>query len=67
MLAPAGRSVKLDSFSYSIEYYANCAYDSLNIYDGSGTNDTRIARLCGSGTTHDVQSTENVLFLTQQT
>ena len=64
VLAPSGRRVKLDSFGYSIEGHNTCTYDGLKIYDGPSTNEKRIERLCGRGTSHEIQSSENTLFLT---
>ena len=62
LLAPIGRRLTINQFSYRIEPHASCKYDGLEIYDGPDEDDM-IVRVCGPGTYQDVQSTGNALFL----
>jgi len=63
IVAPIGRLVKFDTFSYEIEGGSTCQYDALKIYDGSSADSNVIANLCGSNTENGLISTGRALFL----
>ena len=43
----AGKFIKLHIGSFDLEDHSRCGYDKLAIYDGSSTNATLLAALCG--------------------
>ena len=63
--APVGRIVRLDTFSYEIEYgTVDCLWDALRIYDGESASEiNEIAELCGLNSKSGIASTGNSLYL----
>ena len=62
IVAPVGRIVSVDAFSYSINPNSNCYFDVLKIYDGESASSTKIAELCGSNSMSSILSTGTSLF-----
>ena len=59
--APEGAKLKIERFSYHLEYNSVCRYDYLKIYDGPSSSSYRRARLCGAGS-YELTSTTNSLY-----
>ena len=67
-MAPAGRVVRVDTFSYDIQQSSQeiangCWADALKIYDGESASSNEIAELCGTNSKSGIVSTGNSLFL----
>lgn len=46
-----------------VEYHDNCAYDYVEIRDGSEVHSPLLARLCGYKLPEDVRSSSNRMFV----
>ncbi|CAG5895667.1 unnamed protein product [Menidia menidia] len=61
---PNGEAVQIDfEDEFNIEQTASCAYDYLELRDGSTSNSDVIARLCGSTRPSTQHSTQSAMFL----
>uniref|UniRef100_A0A670ZEH4 Metalloendopeptidase n=1 Tax=Pseudonaja textilis TaxID=8673 RepID=A0A670ZEH4_PSETE len=58
-----GYHVGLNFLSFEIERHDNCAYDYLEIRDGSSESDPVIGRYCGYDKPDDIKSTSNKLWM----
>ncbi|XP_070808313.1 bone morphogenetic protein 1 isoform X2 [Pituophis catenifer annectens] len=58
-----GYHVGLTFLSFEIERHDNCAYDYLEIRDGSSESDPVIGRYCGYDRPDDIKSTSNKLWM----
>ena len=63
IVAPVGRVIIVEAFSYEIAFSYKCYEAFLKIYDGEDYSSNNLAELCGSGSKSRIVSKGNSLFL----
>ncbi|XP_051907425.1 bone morphogenetic protein 1-like isoform X2 [Hippocampus zosterae] len=58
-----GHRIRLAFKDIDMEAHLECAYDHLEIFDGSDVRAPRLVRVCGTGKPSPVISSDNALFL----
>ncbi|MGH0159306.1 UNVERIFIED_CONTAM: hypothetical protein FKN15_040677, partial [Acipenser sinensis] len=61
---PAGQVVTLNFLSFDIESHGSCAFDYVEVRDGSSETDALIGKYCGSELPAPITSTSNRLWIT---
>ncbi|XP_041119113.1 dorsal-ventral patterning tolloid-like protein 1 isoform X2 [Polyodon spathula] len=60
---PENYNLGLSFQAFEIERHDNCAYDYLEVRDGSTENSPLIGRFCGYDKPEDIRSTSNILWM----
>ncbi|XP_054878715.1 cubilin isoform X1 [Poeciliopsis prolifica] len=58
-----GNLIRLVFDSFNLEYHANCNYDYLEVYDGTGTTGNKTGRYCGRSVPPSITSADNQMTL----
>uniref|UniRef100_A0A3B5L191 Cubilin n=1 Tax=Xiphophorus couchianus TaxID=32473 RepID=A0A3B5L191_9TELE len=58
-----GNLIRLLFDSFNLEYQANCNYDYLEVYDGTGTTGNKTGRYCGRSVPPSITSADNQMTL----
>uniref|UniRef100_A0A915JRB8 Tolloid-like protein 2 n=1 Tax=Romanomermis culicivorax TaxID=13658 RepID=A0A915JRB8_ROMCU len=58
-----GHRLQLDFVDFEVEQHQDCAYDQVEVYDGSTQNSGTLGRFCGPREPHKILSSKNELLM----
>jgi hypothetical protein len=58
-----GQRVRVQFIEFELEVHQECAYDSLQLFDGQSSQNKTLGKFCGSKVPHPVMSSSNSMYL----